>query len=371
MAAAVAYRLPYCVDQPVAARVARDCGLDEDRRLCDAVSAIQRASCSELGNIDFLAAVIERAGLTVSGVPWQSSTRLYGVEARHVVSSKEQKQAGFYQDPRQLAHAMQYFGMKVDVSTYVEFGVWTAWTFTLMGSYLQRVSSDKHGFASRAIDNDHRRISQATKQLWPSINASFAKPAQRHGIFHTLPEPVRGRGLIDVCFIDACHDYWCARSDYESFAPHCRYIMFHDVIDFEVLIGDPPWGGVVGLWAQIVSNSQRSRVEEFFSQPGTYPTRFGISVLGPHKTKGNAETDIWPPQTWRKWHRTGHPWVWHDAFCGPANKAQHDKCLRRRQAMYDGTFGGNPAYVNSTLDYGIGSIDTPPGVESPPDPGVR
>ena len=135
-------------------------------------------------------------------------------------------------------------------------------------------------------------------------------------------------GLIDLCFIDGCHDYWCARADYERFAPQCRYLMFHDVADFEVLLGDVPWGGVTALWAQLVNNMDRDRVTEFLSQPGTYPTRFGIGIISPNAKTGNGQTDVWPPTQWKPWQRIGPAWVW-QALCSH----QQDQCERRRPAM--------------------------------------
>ena len=333
--------LPFCTERSVSRSLPSCTG---DDRLCNSVAKIYGATCANLSDVNWIATLVEDTGLTRSGVPGQSSDRLYGVEAGHVVNS-----GGLYQDPRQIALAMIHLGHTLDVHTYVEYGVWTAWTFTLMSSYLARVGSGST-FRARAIDTVSKRISPDTLALWPSFNGSF-QIAWAKGEVRKLTGLARGEELVDLCFIDACHDYWCARSDYERFAPYCRYMMFHDVADFEVLAGDPPWGGVVALWAQIVTNIDRKRATEFFSQPGTFPTRYGIGILSPNDKTGNGQTDNWPSSQWKPWQRTGEAWLW-DVLCPPKRSRQGDKCERRRVAMAEGTFGGEPRFLNSTLDYG-------------------
>ena len=43
---------------------------------------------------------------------------------------------------------------------------------------------------------------------------------------------------IDVCLIDGDHSYWGVRRDYIQLRGHCRFVVFHDVLDHDVRGGD-------------------------------------------------------------------------------------------------------------------------------------
>ena len=125
-------------------------------------------------------ALIENTGLTRSALHGQTNARLYGVEQKHVV-----EEGGAYQDPMQLARAMQHLGRTVNVRTYMEFGVWTAWTFTLMSSYLSRVGTGPT-FRARAIDVEFKPAHREkhVPRFWP-FNACVARPVGRKEMLRT------------------------------------------------------------------------------------------------------------------------------------------------------------------------------------------
>ena len=116
---------------------------------------------------------------------------------------------------------------------------------------------------------------------------------------------------IDLCFIDASHFYGDGRvakhgvlPDYLEFAPHCKIVMFHDVVDYDnwVSYGD---GGVPKFWSDLKTNVDPSRIREFVQQPGIYPPTLGIGIVLPATNRAAPEQ---PPVAY-PWKQRGEtPW---------------------------------------------------------------
>ena len=134
--------LPHCSD-PVPFGNPTDCSvLNNDThpfRLCGALRRIHYASCNELANVSFVQEIVQFIGLyrdTRFETNRGQTSYLYGKAIRHVVRGKASRHAGLWQDPLQIATALVRLGSTgIQVRTYVEVGVWTAWTMSVIASY--------------------------------------------------------------------------------------------------------------------------------------------------------------------------------------------------------------------------------------------
>ena len=114
---------------------------------------------------------------------------------------------------------------------------------------------------------------------------------------------------IDLCFIDASHFYGDGRvtqlgvlPDYKEFAPHCKIVMFHEVLDYDnwISYGD---GGVPKFWSDLKAVVEPSRILEFVQQPGIYPPTLGsrdwdrAACSGPHRAPA-ATSSISMEEAW-------------------------------------------------------------------------
>ena len=258
-------------------------GQSSARPLCGAVAAISGARCDQLVDETFLRQQIRSVGLT----PDRRGSRLFGVEAGRI---KRTATNGIFQDPHQLSDALIHLGRApTRISTYLEVGVWTAWTNALVSAYLSRLSRGQYGFRGYACDRWDRYITKDTRKLLGALNVSVVMRNDEE-----YKKVLAESAPISLCFIDADHNYRGVRIDYEELAPRCRSMMFHDVIDFDTLTREG--GGVPIFWSELVRSVERSRVHEFFAQPATYPPVFGIGIP-PHATMGDGRIDApsWQP----------------------------------------------------------------------------
>lgn len=243
-----------------------------------------------LVNASFLANVVRSIGL----VRDSRNTRLYGRESQHQVgqhqADADSQHQGLYQDPLQIGAAMAYLARQ-RVRTYLELGVWSAWTTVLMSAHLSRFVPEG-AFRGFAVDITARRISKTTHAMLTQLDVSFV---YRDGlIMHSLHKSRGTRHqnhpprLLDLCFVDGSHSYSGVRKDYDELASHCRFMMFHDVVDFDSFALEGR--GIPGFWAHLKANVDRGRVREFIQQEAVFPTAFGIGLLLPN-TLGTAESD--------------------------------------------------------------------------------
>ena len=309
--------LRYCTEEDRLPEV--NCGLLHHRwynyvdhvkpRLCAAVNAMRAASCAQLGSVSFVQALVERAGLF--GNRGSSSVHVYGPAAVHTIHGAGP--SGLWQDPLQLATALIYLGARVDVRTYVEYGVWSCWTATFVSAYLQRVSSTGgrgfHGLAVDTILVQRNFIAPNIATLMAMLNVSFVGSNDFARGVHRLTAPA-----YDLCFIDAIHTYTDTANDYARFAGACRWMMFHDVND---LLGwlqpsAEAWqipmnasghkvhrivnkglraglrgGGTPGFWHDLATAVGKTRATTVSTQLTATLPMFGIGILAPNE-KGDA-----------------------------------------------------------------------------------
>lgn len=175
-------------DRPPAPAV---CPPDAHPRLCAGVRLLQRANCAELADAEFLATAIETVGL----VPDFRAKQLYGPAAKHMVDNCAKQtlstcwklRVGLWQNPRQLAEAMVHVGTRLRVSTYLEVGVYAAWTCTVISAYLGRIGSPEP-FRGYAVDLKSDIMTRGT--MWTGQTRQNPRRGERfsaaryYSIFH-------------------------------------------------------------------------------------------------------------------------------------------------------------------------------------------
>lgn len=244
---------------------------DSMRSLCECAYVLATASCSQLGSQDFLEGLVLRLGLAND----RRGEQLYGPGMVKHMRNAQDADAGVYQSPEQLVHAMLYFARlpeKQRIRTYLEVGIWTGWTASLLSTFLRRFVPPAH-FGGWAVDTDLGHVSNAASAI---LRANNITSILRSDLSHAWYRLSR-RKPIDLCFIDADHTYDGVRRDYELFAPICRHMMFHDIADFDV--GAFQGGGVPRFWADVKANLERDRWLEFTSNGAIWPSTMGLGLL--------------------------------------------------------------------------------------------
>ena len=234
---------------------------------------------------DFLQTQIRSVGLT----PDARGARIFGVEAHRM---KRTASNGVLQDPHQLSSALMHFTRSpLRVHTYLEVGVWSAWTNALISAVLARLARGRHEFRGYACDRWDKYVSGDTRKVLKALNVSFILRGEADYAALVADDATR----IDLCFIDADHNYYGVRRDYHELNSKCRRMMFHDTVDFDTLTREG--GGVPIFWSELVRSVNRSRVYEFLDQPATYPPVLGIGVLEPNALTGDGriDTPTWQP----------------------------------------------------------------------------
>ena len=113
------------------------------------------------------------------------SKNLYGPAAKHMVencakatlSTCWKLHVGLWQNPRQLSEAMVHIASTARVSTYLEVGVYAAWTCSVMAAYLGRVGAPEP-FRGYAVDLNAEIMTHGTRQLLKQLNVTFVPRAQ-------------------------------------------------------------------------------------------------------------------------------------------------------------------------------------------------
>ena len=269
---------------------------DDESSLCLGVASILNATCAELLDEEFLQQVARRVGL-VNDV---RGARIYGAEAKHMrraaTKTKKGKRPGMFQDPHQLAAALVHLGRSpIPIRTYLELGVLSAWTNAIISAFLKRKAEGRHEFHSYAVDVSAQWISKPTLTILSALNGNYVDRASQ--TYKQMIAESQTSPRFDVCFIDADHSYDSVRADYEELKRRCVRMMFHDVVDFDCFIFHGWGGGVPAFWAELVSNVNRSRVNEFTAQPGIFPPVLGIGVLSPSSATGDGQADS---STWQR-----------------------------------------------------------------------
>ena len=81
---------------------------------------------------------------------------------------------GVLQDPHQLSGALMHFARSpLRVHTYLEVGVWSAWTNALMSAFLARLARGRHEFRGYACDRWDKYVSGDTRKVLKALNVSF------------------------------------------------------------------------------------------------------------------------------------------------------------------------------------------------------
>lgn len=252
----------------------------DEKRLCAGLQMIRASPCSCLRNVSHLANVIRSIGLVHDA----RECALYGPRdcpsmVPVEVLPDERRKSGIYHSPAQLAAALAFLST-LKVHSYLELGIHTGWTAALITAVLDRSHALHRGWA---IDVNPDRVRQSTRDALRRRSTSVHHRREMLSLIASLPIDQRP---IDLCFIDADHSYDGVRVDYLTLAPHCRVIMFHDIVDGTARARGGG-GGVPAFWSELVRTiDDPGRVREFVEQPergaprGLLPALvFGIGVV--------------------------------------------------------------------------------------------
>lgn len=248
-------------------------------RLCVACNRIRSATCQQVNDVHFLESIIHSVGL----VHDHRARDLYGSAAQYMLpNSPSSKYAatGLWQNPGQLAPAMHFLGAMNSSSrpiSYLELGIFSGWTATLMASWLTRLAGSQAKFFHGTAVDINAESSRPVRSLMQQANVHFTLRKE------LLLSP---RDRYDLCFIDGDHSFKGVRADYEYFAPHCGMMMFHDTVDSSSWLGKNGLrsktttpGSVPLLWAQLRRSVQPERIVEFVEQNGNRLPAFGLGIL--------------------------------------------------------------------------------------------
>ena len=178
--------------------------------LCRGVAKIRSSSCASLREIEHVKGIIEEIGL----VPDHRGAWLYGSASRFQVNASGwgATRVGLWQDPLQisaaLVHLARHSGGSLipHIRTYVEVGVFSAWTCVVISSFLARILPPSAGpFRAAAVDIDRSHIAFGTGTLLAQHNVTFVHRGGLHRWLDSYAPPA-GRTRIGLCFIDGTHD---------------------------------------------------------------------------------------------------------------------------------------------------------------------
>ena len=257
-----------CVE-PVPAAAVAPCGVaisQDEEKLCAGLHRVATTRCTALQDPTILAHIIRSIGL----VNDRRGCQLYGEFDCAFMNTKSVVKAGIYQSPWQLAQALVNLST-LNIQTYLELGIHTAWTTALIVSVLGRFATIRRG---DAVDIRVDRVSNGTRT---ALQLQSTAVHTRVELWRIL---VTRQDRIDLCFVDGDHSLQGVSLDYELLKPFCRHFMFHDVVDAATSRSRSKGGGVPAFWAQLKTEVDASRVREFVEQPhGVGAPVFGIGVL--------------------------------------------------------------------------------------------
>jgi len=267
--------------------------IGEEKSLCLGMTMLATASCEELSNQSFIEHVMLQTGLADNVHDGTKLDQVYGPDlAQYTVRGHGKISLGVFQQPEQLSLALMYLS-RLHVKSYIELGIFAGWTACIVSSYLRRFArAPEHlehaitnnnaapHFRGWALDISMQRISHGSSKL-----------LQANGMQPMLRKHHRFDQRVDLCFIDASHAYKDVLADYQEFAPHCKYAMFHDIHDFNQIVDKNMGGGVARFWADLKANMNRERWVEFVETRAVYPPTLGIGLVLPH-ADGTARSDL-------------------------------------------------------------------------------
>ena len=276
------------------------CLSPDSTSLCRGVKLLLHNDSAQLHDVHYVADVIRRIGLYRD----PRGVRFYGVESKHqsvirqpgalpdwqnskthgTSSGAYENYEGIWQEPVQLASALVHLARIAPLGghiSYLDLGVWTGWSTCFVAAYLMRISAAN--FSGVAVDVTDARIAASTKRLMRHLNTRYLDRRELPQLLQPAGQPGR---VFDVCLLDALHEFDGVYEDYAQLAPHCKSILFHDIVQFDSF--KQQGGGVPRFWSMLVRQAGRRRTVDFVNQPGVFPTVMGLGLLLPNDF-GTAE----------------------------------------------------------------------------------
>ena len=163
-----------------------------------------------------------------------------------------------WQYPSQIAPYLIKLSDK-KIRTYAEVGVFQGGTFILTVEYLSRFTP-----IEKALVID--------KELQPQIKA-YAEMNPAVTLVETDSHSEEAQEVIaelqpDLVFIDADHEEWACRADYNMVQPHAKWIGFHDLVEWSC-------PGVALVWKDI----QGEKYEYLAQYDGVNNSTYGVGLV--------------------------------------------------------------------------------------------
>lgn len=216
-------------------------------KLIAGVARIQRSSMQELRDPAVIEKIIARVGLTYD------PRMLYGDDNKHMNFGP-----GLWQIPRQLAQALCLLA-DLNIKTMLELGTYNGWTTSIIAAYLRRFEPQ---FRMTTVD----------KYPFFKYYDAMRKRVPVEYLPYKTVEDVQDME-VDLCFIDANHDYTFCKKDYELVGRRTRICMFHDINDRYVGFDNVP-----RLWQEIRTNERRCAEFHEFTYHSDNETIMGIGI---------------------------------------------------------------------------------------------
>ena len=282
------------------ARIPTSCTEPEERTFAMALDTLSHLPVEALRNSSVLADQVRAVGLVRDTV-----RPLYGVEKG---SMHKRYRYGMYQLPEQVGCLLsELASLPTRLRTFVEVGTWYGWTGLFFRAYLRRLFESGRAVRERRFRSasfgvkdmrtpcvkqlaalhahDFHRIKAShsrkrkngTKlpgglRLVDDFAAGSAFYRDRLAASKLLDAPDEAKGglgvraidartrapasgrakgaragrMIDLCFIDAEHSFQHVSADVRFFQPICRYLIFHDIVDYDA-------AGVRTVWLWLSS----------------------------------------------------------------------------------------------------------------------
>lgn len=265
----------------------------EDQIFARSLQRVNHMSLVELQDEMLITNVVRDIGLVKDGRPLYGFNGKPGSEEKymHNVSG-----VGMFQLPKQVGCMLSKLAsLNVDISTFIEIGAFYGWTGLFFTVFLNSVHRSKklgNPYKSASFDiYDMRKpcvISLMTRynhdfyvnsfpsklrkqRRRPILNEDFASASKwyRQQMNRTFASDEK----IDLCFIDGEHGYPYVSADVRFFAPLCRFLLFHDIVDADS-------HGVKKTWGILKKHNKRNNfVYECAQQAGTKRRNFGLGLI--------------------------------------------------------------------------------------------
>lgn len=263
--------------------------ISEEFRFVKVLSQMNSISLDESRNETFIAHLVRKVGLVNDFRPLYGFNYKTGSEESYM---HKKRNYGMFQLPKQVGCMLSTISQSsIPMNNFVEIGSFYGWTGLFFSVFLRRLNTllvQSNPYLSASFDivdmrtrcigslmNYYRhdfyinKFSPKLKQFRPILSEDYLNASKwyRKHLQKTFSTSAK---TLDLCFIDGEHGYPSVRADVQFFAPICKFLLFHDIVDADS-------HGVRYMWSQIKSQTQD--MKECTQQAGTNRKNFGLGLV--------------------------------------------------------------------------------------------